>query len=108
MRKPELDERQRVEAARARVVIDSLTADESAGDYARALSELREISSDRIILGDVLGDLLHRLVVGTQAETIACWPALELLRTAGADEERAAAKAAWLRDQAADSPGAAK
>jgi hypothetical protein len=46
------------------------------------------------------------LVVGTQAETIAYWPALELLRTAGADEERAAAKAAWLRIQAEDSPGA--
>jgi hypothetical protein len=48
------------------------------------------------------------LVVGTQAETIAYWPALELLRRAGADEERAAAKAAWLRRQAEDPQNAGR
>lgn len=99
MRKPELDEGQRLEAARITAVIDRLGNGGSASDYQRALPALREISSDRVVLGDVLGDYLHRVVVGTQAETISYWPALELLRAAGADEERAVAKAAWLRDQ---------
>src|SRR3954453_13656969 len=43
------------------------------------LPALREISRDRLVLGDVLGDYLYRVVVGTQAETISYWPALELL-----------------------------
>src|SRR5690349_6335477 len=105
MRKPELDESQRADAARITTVIDRLEADEMAGGYLSALPELRAISSDRVVLGDVLGDFLHRAVVGTQAETISYWPALDLLRTAGADEERAAAKASWLRHQASgDAP----
>jgi hypothetical protein len=102
MHKPELDENQRVDAARITAMIDQLGADEGpVADHLRALPALREISRDRVLLGDVLGDYLHRVVVGTQAETISYWPALELLRAAGADEQRAAAKAAWLRHQQA-------
>src|SRR4051794_22344307 len=71
----------------------------SALDYSRALVELREISRDRVLLGDILGDYLHQVVIGTQADTVSNWPALELLRAAGADEDRAAAKATWLRHQ---------
>jgi hypothetical protein len=64
------------------------------------LPDVREISRDRLVLGDVLGDYLHRVVVGAQSETARYWPVLELLRAAGADEERAAAKATWLRTSA--------
>ncbi|MEU4424389.1 hypothetical protein AB0F81_27535 [Actinoplanes sp. NPDC024001] len=99
MRQPELDDSRRRDSARLHAVLDHLDAGDFAGGHARALAKLREISSDRIVLGEVLGDYLHRVVVGTQAETIAYWPVLELLRAAGADEERAAAKAAWLRQQ---------
>lgn len=99
MRKPELDELQRVDAARITAVMDHLDADEMTGTYLQALPDLRAISRDPVVLGDVLGDFLHRAVVGTLAETISYWPVLELLRAAGADEERAAAKATWLRQQ---------
>ncbi len=99
MRRPELDERQRAEAARLTDLVDRLTAAEVAP------AALREISGDRVVLGDVLGDYLHRVVAGTQAETISLWPVLDLLRAAGADEERAAAKAAWLRQEAGVTPG---
>jgi hypothetical protein len=95
MQQPALDEAQRLEAARVAAMIEQSRP----GDHSRALAVLREISHDRIVLGDVLGDYLHRVVVGTQAETASYWPALELLRAAGADEERAAAKATWLGHQ---------
>jgi len=104
MRKPELDERQHAEAARVTALIDGLAAD----GQLEALPELRRISTDRLVLGDVLGDVLHRVVLGAQAETISSWPALDLLRAAGADEERAAAKAAWLRRPAKDPQDAAE
>jgi lactoylglutathione lyase len=112
MQQPELDEAQRMGAARVTAMIEQLRADDGpAADHSRALAELREISRDRVLLGDVLGDYLHRVVVGTQAETVSYWPVLELLRAAGADEERAAAKATWLRQQQTtgdtDSSGAA-
>lgn len=100
MRKPELNESQRAEAARVTAMIDRFAGERLAGGHLEALLALREVSDDRVVLGDVLGDVLHRVVVGSQAETISSWPALDLLRAAGADEERAAVKAAWLRGQA--------
>ncbi len=94
MQKPLLDEGQRAEAVRVTALIERLgTAD----DHSESLPALREVSRDRVVLGDVLGDYLHRVVVGSQAGTASYWPVLELLRAAGADEERAAAKASWLR-----------
>src|SRR4051812_27418865 len=102
MPKPELDEKQRAEAARVTAMIDRLAAQGSAGGHLEVLPELRRTCSDRLVLGDVLGDVLHRVVVGAQAETISSWPVLDLLRAAGADEERAAAKAGWLRSQVED------
>ena len=108
MPKPELDGRQRAEAARVTAQIDRLAVEGLAGGYLEALPNLRKTCSDRVVLGDVLGDVLYRVVVGAQAETISAWPALDLLRAAGADEERAAAKAAWLRSQAEDSQLATK
>jgi hypothetical protein len=50
MREPELDERQRAAAARFIAVIDLNPA-----DGPLSLPELREISTDRLVLGDVLG-----------------------------------------------------
>jgi hypothetical protein len=106
MRKPELDEDQRREAAQVTAMIERSDADGSAADHSGSVAVLRGICSDRVVLGDVLGDYLHRVVVGTQADTVSYWPVLELLRSAGADEERAAAKATWLRHQQTV-PGAA-
>ncbi|MCY1138879.1 hypothetical protein OWR29_12795 [Actinoplanes sp. Pm04-4] len=94
MQKPELDDGQRVLAARVTAMIEGLGP---ADDHSDARPALRELTRDRLVLGDVLGDYLHRVMAGGQAETISLWPVLELLRSAGADEERAAAKAAWLR-----------
>jgi hypothetical protein len=103
MQRPELDGDQRSEAARVAAVIDQYGADSGQDAlYTQALPALRETSHDPVVLGDVLGDYLHRVVVGAQADTIRYWPTLELLRAAGADEQRAAAKATWLRHQQAD------
>jgi hypothetical protein len=103
MQRPELDDDQRSQAARIAVMINEFGAGSGPDALpAQALPELRAISRDPVVLGDVLGDYLHRVVVGTQAETMRYWPTLELLRAAGADEQRAAAKALWLRHQDAD------
>jgi hypothetical protein len=102
MQEPELNEDQRSEAARIAAVISQYGLDsEQDVFHGEARAALRETSRDPVVLGDVLGDYLHRVVVGAQAEAIRYWPALELLRAAGADEERAAAKATWLRQQQA-------
>jgi hypothetical protein len=98
VQRPELTEDQRSQVARIAAVVDQYGSGHGRDDsHTEALSALREISRDPVVLGDVLGDHLHRIVVGTQADTIRHWPTLELLRAAGADEERAAAKATWLR-----------
>ncbi|MBL7256769.1 hypothetical protein [Paractinoplanes lichenicola] len=94
MQKPELDEQQSAEAARIRTMLEELGP---ADDHSDSLPAVRAVTRDGLVLGDVLGDYLHRVVTGGQAETLSYWPVLELLRAAGADEERAAAKAQWLR-----------
>jgi hypothetical protein len=99
VQQPDLSSDQRSVAARVAAVVDSVAAGGPASDPAEALPELRAVSRDPVVLGDVLGDYLHRVVAGAQADTITYWPALELLRAAGADEEWAAAKAAWLRSR---------
>jgi hypothetical protein len=99
MQRPELGGEQRSAAARVAAMIDQYVA--AGGDDQRARPALREISDDPIVLGDVLGEYLHRVVAGTQADAVRYWPALDLLRAAGADEQRAAATAAWLRHRQA-------
>ncbi|MBM2615474.1 hypothetical protein JIG36_07835 [Actinoplanes sp. LDG1-06] len=94
MQKPGLTEQQRSEADRITALIEGLGP---ADDHSGALPAVRAVTRDGLVLGDVLGDYLHRVVTGGQAETISYWPVLELLRAAGADEERAAAKAQWRR-----------
>ena len=61
------------------------------------LPDIRAISRDRLVLGEVLGDYLHRVVVGPQTAAARYWPVLDLLRAAGADEGHAAAAAAARR-----------
>nr|WP_221381735.1 hypothetical protein [Actinoplanes polyasparticus] len=94
MQKPELDDGQRTLAGRVTAMIEGLGPGD---DHSDALPALRELTRDSLVLGDVLGDYLHQVMAGSQAGTISLWPVLELLRAAGADEERAAAKATWLR-----------
>jgi hypothetical protein len=67
-------------------------------DEARAA--LRAAGGDPVVLGEVLGDYLHRIVDGRQAETVRYWPVLDLLRGAGADEDVARERALWLRQNA--------
>ena len=68
---------------------------DSAG--ASELPEIRSLSRDPLVLGEVLGDYLHRVIVEPQSATARYWPILEALRAAGADEEQAAARATALR-----------
>ena len=88
MRTPQLTEDQLSAVTRITAALDQAGAD---------LPDVRAISRDRLVLGEVLGDYLHRVIVEPQSETARYWPILETLRAAGADEERAAARATSLR-----------
>jgi hypothetical protein len=105
MQRPELGAEQRSTAARVAAMIDQYVT--AGGDDEGARPALRRISDDPLVLGDVLGDYLHRVVTGTQADAVRYWPALEPLRAAGADEQRAAATATRLRHQHATGQAAA-
>lgn len=61
-----------------------------------AIAELREVTTDTFVLGHVLGAYL-----AYRDRSDAYQPAIDLLRAAGADEETAEAKAAWLRQEIA-------
>jgi hypothetical protein len=65
----------------------------------QAKAAVRAVSDDPAVLGEVLGDYLHRVVTGTQAETVRYWPVLDLLRAAGADEDVARERASSLRQR---------
>ena len=59
-----------------------------------AVARLHEITEDPIVLGHVLGSFV------AYAERFAMYlPAVDLLRAAGADEDQAALKAAWVRQE---------
>jgi hypothetical protein len=60
-----------------------------------AVEELRAISDQPALLGDVLGAILHRV----ESEHSYLAAAAELLRAAGADEQAAVAKLGWLRER---------
>lgn len=66
-----------------------------------AVAELREISTDPAVLGDVLGAILHRV----ESEHSYLVAAAELLRAAGADEQAAISKLGWLRERDARRAG---
>lgn len=59
----------------------------------RALAELREITTDPVVLGHVLAGYLHRV----ETESPGYAGVVELLRAAGADEGTAAAHLEVLR-----------
>jgi hypothetical protein len=93
-----LSERQQMDAAEVAETVERYTL----GDQRRAPLEeskaaVRAVSDDPAVLGEVLGDYLHRVVVGVQADAVRLWPVLDLLRAAGADEDVARERAAWLR-----------
>lgn len=83
-----LSEEQRTTVARITDALDQACA---------GPPDVREFSRDRVVLGEVLGDYLHRVIVEPQSATARYWPILEMLRAAGADEEQAAARANALR-----------
>lgn len=60
-----------------------------------ALAELREISTDSVVLGHVLAGFLYRV----EMESAGYEPVVELLRAAGADEDAAAAELDALRER---------
>ena len=76
----------KVIGAAARLAIPGVTVDD-------AVAELRAISSDPVALGYALGVFLHLV----DTESTSDQPAVALLRAAGADEDIAAAKLAWMR-----------
>jgi len=93
-----LSERQQMDAAEVAEAVQRLVLSgrrQVPRDEAKAA--LRAVSDDPAVLGQVLGDYLHRVVVGAQADAARYWPVLDLLRAAGADEDVARERAAWLR-----------
>jgi hypothetical protein len=93
---PELDEDQLSAAARLAALLDRHDPADPP-----TVATVQAATTDRQVLGDVLGTYLYRLVIGGQAEALRYWPVLEILRRSGADEERAAAKAHRLRSASA-------
>ena len=67
----------------------------TSGEVSRdgAVAELHAITSDPVPLGYALGVFLHRVEVGLTSNQ----PVVDLLRAAGADEDIAAMKLAWVR-----------
>ena len=67
----------------------------TSGEVSRegAVAELHAITSDPVPLGYALGVFLHRV----ESESTSNQPAVDLLRAAGADEDIAAMKLAWVR-----------
>jgi hypothetical protein len=96
MRYPELTSRQRMAVAKVSGAAARLsTGRDRDMPRAEALAELRTITWDREVFGHVLGDVLADGEQQGTAEFLT--PTVELLRSAGADEDAAAAKLAWRR-----------
>ncbi|GAA0805178.1 hypothetical protein [Spirilliplanes yamanashiensis] len=95
MSDPRLDEHRLAEVRRLAAGLE--TASQDARD--EALAGLGGGPGDPVVLGVVLGDYVHRIATGAQADAAALWPVVELLRAAGADEEVARQHAARLRGE---------
>lgn len=90
MRRPEVPDHLRIARAElagavSRLALSGLPLEEQ-------LAEVRGITRDPHVLGDVLGCQL-----GAEHPTASTAAAIELLRAAGADEDMAAAVAEWQR-----------
>jgi hypothetical protein len=68
----------------------------SAESLEARVARLHEITTDPAVLGHVLGSFL-----AYADRSDAYLPAVEVLRAAGADEDQAGLKAAWLRQEIA-------
>lgn len=100
MRYPELTSEQRMAVAKVSGAVARLTTGRHRGTETRiALAELHGYSTDPVVYGHVLGDVLADTEVHGRADWTA--PTVELLRAAGADEDAAAAKLAWRRAELA-------
>jgi hypothetical protein len=98
-----LSERQQMDAAEVAGTVERYAlGDRRRAPLDEAKAAVRAVSDDPAVLGEVLGDYLHRVVVGAQADAARYWPVLDLLRAAGADEDVARERAAWLRRQPSD------
>ena len=91
MQEPVLSGVQRMAAARVIGVAAQLSA--SAVEGGNAVAELQAITTDPVPLGYALGVFLHHV----ETESTSHQAAVDMLRAAGADEEVAAAKLAWVR-----------
>ncbi|MFI5494206.1 hypothetical protein [Actinoplanes sp. NPDC051859] len=108
MASPELDDSQRFEAVRIAAILERYDVHgrqeaihaELAILREKTLLSLGELSRDPAVLGDVLGDYIHKMVMGTQGDAVRYWPVMELLRAAGADEQRARERARQLHEAA--------
>ena len=92
IRSPGLSTAQRLAVAKVSGAVQRLVLRDGRGTD--AVDEVLAESRDPLVLGDALGAVLARL-----EHLPSLQPAVELLRAAGADEERAAVKAAWLRER---------
>jgi hypothetical protein len=94
MHEPPLTGVQRLAAARLVSAVARL-ATPAGADVPRheAIAELHAITRDPVPLGYALGVLLH----GVETDSNPNQPAVDVLRSAGADEDVAAAKLAWMR-----------
>lgn len=91
MQEPRLSGAQRMAAARLIGAVPRLAA--AGVGIADAVAELHAITSDPVALGYALGVFLHRV----ENEPTSNRPAVDLLRAAGADEDIALMKLAWVR-----------
>ncbi|WP_203843609.1 hypothetical protein [Winogradskya humida] len=104
VRYPDLPTKQaRLESAGLSGALERLTVgkDKDCSDEA-ALAELREITTDRHVVGHVLGSFVVQLERNFGYD----WTrAVRLLRELGADEDQAARVAAWQRERYARNGG---
>jgi hypothetical protein len=91
---PHLTKTQRMAVAKISGSADRLTVGRDKHvSRAEAIAELHEITTDPVALGTVLGNRLYRV----EREGASGLATVDLLRAAGADEDAAAAKLAWLK-----------
>lgn len=103
MRYPELSARQRIKVAQLSGTVERLAAQGGQWAMSDLVAVVHEVSEDPLVLGQVLGAYLVR-----KEELPHFDPILQVLRAAGADEQRAAEVAAWQRwrlDRTARSEG---
>jgi hypothetical protein len=104
VRLPELSRKQRLEVAQVSGTVERMLVTAGPIHVDDAVAEVRAVSRDPLVLGQVLGAYVVRTETEPRFAVVA-----ELLREAGADEERAEQVAAWQRwrhgrDAQADGP----